>query len=73
MQPLATARAVGDALPVGLAPAIIVEERPLVLVIVRLPPEFGPDLCSAPALAIENSHELPMPFLIRSARSNGQL
>ena len=59
MQTLATARAVGDALPVSLASAIIVEERPLVLVFVRLPPEFGPESVPVLALAIENSHEPP--------------
>ena len=73
MQPLATARAVGDALPVGLAPRVIVEERPLVLVIVRLPPEFGPDPVFVLALAVENSHQLPEPFLKTSAQSNDQL
>jgi hypothetical protein len=54
---------VGDALSESPAPVIIVEEHPLVLVIVRLPPDFGPYPSSALALAIENSHELPMPFL----------
>jgi hypothetical protein len=58
---------------VSPASVIIVEEHPLVLVIVRLPPEFGPDPSSALALAIENSHELPEPLLKTSARSNGQL
>jgi hypothetical protein len=72
MQTLTTARTVGDALPVSLAPAIIVEEHPLVLVLFRLPPEFGPDSFSALALAIKNSHERPVPFLMRSVRSNGQ-
>ncbi len=63
MQPLAAPRAVGHALPVALAPFVIVEERPLVLVFVRLPPVFGPEPFSVLALAIENGHELPMPFL----------
>ena len=59
MQPLAAPRAPGHTLPVALAPLLIVEERPLVLVFVRLPPEFGPEPVLVLAPAIENSHESP--------------
>ncbi len=59
MQSLTTPRAVAHALSVALAPFVIVEEHPLVLVFVRLPPEFGPNLLLAFALAIKNSHEPP--------------
>ena len=59
VQPLAATRARGYALTKGLAPLIIVEEHPPVLVLIRLPPEFGPDSFPALARAIENSHEPP--------------
>jgi hypothetical protein len=36
---------------------LIVEEDPLVLVFVRLPPEFGPEPVLVFAPAIENGHE----------------
>jgi uncharacterized membrane protein YqaE (UPF0057 family) len=43
MQSLTTAQAVGDVLPVSVAPVIIVEKHPNGLVLFRLPPKFGPD------------------------------
>ncbi len=50
VQLLTATRARGYALTKGLAPLIIVEEHPPVLVLIRLPPEFGPD--SFPALVL---------------------
>jgi hypothetical protein len=57
MQSLTTSGAIGHALSVAPALFVIVEERPLVLVLVWLPPKFSPNPFFALALAIKNSHE----------------
>ena len=67
IQTLATARAMGDALPVSLAAVFIVGEHPLVPVLVRLPPEFGPD--PVLALAVKDSHDPPMSPLARQPKN----
>jgi hypothetical protein len=59
MQSLTTCGAIGHALSVAPALFVIVEERPLVLVLVWLPPKFSPNPFFALALAIKNSHEPP--------------
>ena len=68
MQSLTAPRTVGYVLSVALAIFIIVEEQPLVLIPLWLPPEFSPDPLFLLALAIIDSHEIPMPFSISSSQ-----
>src|SRR5918997_1262332 len=59
VQPLAASRAPGNALPAALAPFLIFEEHPLVLVFVRLTRILGPEPGLVLAPAIEDGHESP--------------